>query len=66
MTIRVLVVEDEEVAARAHAAYVERVPGFAVAGVARSAGEAMRHLAGDPDVQLVLLDMHLRPGRGPG
>lgn len=66
MTIRVLVVEDEEVAARAHAAYVERVHGFAVAGVARSAGEAVRHLAGDPDVQLVLLDMHLPDGHGLG
>ncbi|GGO93087.1 transcriptional regulatory protein [Nocardioides phosphati] len=66
MTIRVLVVEDEEVAARAHAAYVERVHGFTVAGVARSAGEAMRHLTGDPDVQLVLLDMHLPDGHGLG
>lgn len=66
MTIRVLVVEDEEVAARAHAAYVGRVPGFAVAGVVRSAGEAVRHLAADPDVQLVLLDMHLPDGHGLG
>lgn len=66
MTIRVLVVEDEEVAARAHASYTERVPGFSVAGVARSAGEAMRHLAADPDVQLVLLDMHLPDGHGLG
>jgi response regulator of citrate/malate metabolism len=66
MTIRVLVVEDEEVAARAHAAYVERVQGFAVAGVARSAGEAVRHLAGDPDVQLLLLDMLLPDGHGLG
>lgn len=66
MTIRVLVVEDEEVAARAHAAYVERVAGFTVAGVARSAGEAVRHLTADPDVQLVLLDMHLPDGHGLG
>jgi response regulator of citrate/malate metabolism len=66
MTIRVLVVEDEEVASRAHAAYVERMTGFAVAGVARSAGEAMRHLSTDPDVQLVLLDMHLPDGHGLG
>jgi response regulator of citrate/malate metabolism len=66
MTIRVLVVEDEEVAARAHATYVERLEGFEVAGVARSAGEAMRYLAADPDVQLVLLDMHLPDGHGLG
>lgn len=64
--IRVLIVEDEEVAARAHTAYVERMPGFAVAGVARSAGDAVRHLAGDPDVHLVLLDMHLPDGHGLG
>ena len=38
MTVRVLVVEDEEVAAEAHATYVGRVPGFELGGVARSAG----------------------------
>jgi len=64
MTLRVLVVEDEAVAAQAHAAYVERVAGFEVAGVARSAIEAMRHLDGDPAVDLVLLDMHLPDAHG--
>ena len=59
MTIRVLVVEDEEVAAAAHAAYVGRVPGFEVAGVARSGADAVRLLRDDPRVDLVLLDMHL-------
>jgi response regulator of citrate/malate metabolism len=59
MTIRVLVVEDEEVAAAAHAAYVGRVPGFAVAGVARSGADAVRLLRQDPEVDLLLLDMHL-------
>ena len=59
MTIRVLVVEDEEVAAAAHAEYVGRVPGFAVAGVARSGADAVRLLRDDPEVDLVLLDMHL-------
>ena len=48
MTVRVLVVEDEAIAAEAHSAYVGRVDGFEVAGVARSAGEAMRLLAADP------------------
>jgi len=58
MTFRVLVVEDEEVAAQAHAAYVGRVAGFEVAGVARSGVEALRRLAREP-VDLVLLDMNL-------
>lgn len=66
MTVRVLVVEDEEVAAEAHATYVGRVPGFELAGVARSAGEAVRLLAGDDEVDLVLLDMHLPDGHGLG
>lgn len=58
MTFRVLVVEDEEVAAGAHAAYVDRVPGFVVVGVARSGADAVR-LMREGDVDLVLLDMHL-------
>jgi response regulator of citrate/malate metabolism len=64
MTIRVLVVEDEEIAAQAHAGYVGRVEGFEVAGVARSGVEALRHLARDPEVDLLLLDMHLPDGHG--
>jgi hypothetical protein len=42
--ISVLVVEDEPIAARAHRAYVERVTGFSVAGVAHSRIEAEREL----------------------
>jgi response regulator of citrate/malate metabolism len=64
MSVRVLVVEDEELAAEAHAAYVGRVDGFELAGVVRSAAAAIRHLAGDPDVDLILLDMHLPDGHG--
>jgi response regulator of citrate/malate metabolism len=58
--IGVLVVEDEPVAAEAHRAYVERVPGFVVCGVAYDGVGAIRKL-GDPScaVDLVLLDMHL-------
>ena len=65
MTVRVLVVEDEQLAAEAHAAYVGRVPGFELAGVARSAAEAARFLTGH-DVDLVLLDLHLPDGHGLG
>ena len=64
MTIRVLVVEDEAIAAQAHASYVTRVPGFEVARVARSGVEALRALRQDGDVDLLLLDMHLPDGHG--
>lgn len=63
--IRVLVVEDEQLAAEAHAAYVQRLPGFELAGVARSAGEAARFLTAHP-VDLVLLDFNLPDGHGLG
>jgi response regulator of citrate/malate metabolism len=66
VSVRVLVVEDEQTAAEAHAAYVGRVPGFELAGVARSAGEAARLLDADHEVDLVLLDMHLPDGHGLG
>ncbi|MFG3439559.1 response regulator [Nonomuraea sp. NPDC047897] len=56
--ISVLVVEDEEITAEAHRVYVERVPGFRVAGVARSGGEALRFLRSTP-VDLILLDLYL-------
>jgi response regulator of citrate/malate metabolism len=57
--IRVLVVEDEPVAAQAHRAYVERVTGFEVAGVVDSGRAALRVLRQRPDVDLVLLDFNL-------
>lgn len=61
--IRVLVVEDEAIAAAAHAAYVGRLEGFVLAGTAPDGQSALRLLtefsaAGDP-VELVLLDMNL-------
>jgi response regulator of citrate/malate metabolism len=63
--IRVVVVEDEELAAEAHAAYVERLDGFALVGTARSAGEAARMLESTA-VDLLLLDLHLPDGHGLG
>lgn len=62
--IAVLVVEDEEVAAAAHAAYVERVPGFRLVGVARSGVEALRLVRRHPETDLLLLDMNLPDGHG--
>ncbi|WP_433379021.1 response regulator [Streptosporangium sp. CA-115845] len=56
--ISVLVVEDEEITAEANRVFVERVPGFRVAGVARSGGEALRFLRRHP-VDLILLDLYL-------
>jgi len=66
VNVRVLVVEDEKLAAEAHASYVGRVPGFELAGIARSAGDAARFLEADADVDLLLLDMHLPDGHGLG
>lgn len=63
MTIRVLVVEDDPRAAQAHVAYVERLPGFAVAGVASTVREAGAVLATEP-VDVVLLDLNLPDGHG--
>jgi response regulator of citrate/malate metabolism len=63
MTIRVLVVEDEPLIAEAHKAYVERLPGFTVAGVVHTAQDAMAALRGAP-VDLVLLDLNLPDRHG--
>jgi response regulator of citrate/malate metabolism len=61
--IRTLVVEDDALVAEVHASYVERVPGFAVAGVAHRATEALEILADRP-IDLVLLDFHLPDVKG--
>jgi len=61
--IRTLVVEDDALVAEVHASYVERVPGFAVAGVAHRATEALELLASRP-TDLVLLDFHLPDVKG--
>jgi response regulator of citrate/malate metabolism len=61
--IRVLVVEDDPVAADAHALYVDRVPGFATVGTARCAAEA-RRLVDRVPVDLMLLDLYLPDGHG--
>jgi response regulator of citrate/malate metabolism len=61
--ISVLVVEDDPVAADAHRHYVERVPGFSVAGVVHSGAEALRCLRHN-EVDLMLLDLYLPDGHG--
>jgi response regulator of citrate/malate metabolism len=61
--IRTLVVEDDALVAEVHASYVERVPGFAVAGVAHRATEALEVLS-SRQVDLVLLDFHLPDAQG--
>ncbi|MBO3749930.1 response regulator [Streptosporangiaceae bacterium NEAU-GS5] len=56
--ISVLIVEDEEIAAEANRRYVLRVPGFQVAGSARTGADALRILRHEhPD--LILLDLNL-------
>ena len=61
--ILVLVVEDDPVAAEAHRQYVERVAGFAVAGVVHSGAEALRFCERH-SVDLVLLDFYLPDTHG--
>jgi len=56
--IRVLIVEDDPVAADAHVLYVGRVPGFTAVGTAHTGAEARRMLDRMP-VDLLLLDLHL-------
>lgn len=66
--IGVLIVDDERITAEAHAAYVARISGYAVAAVAHTGAEALRLISASrradmssPAVQidLVLLDMNL-------
>jgi response regulator of citrate/malate metabolism len=56
--ISVLVVEDDPVAAEAHRSYVQRTPGFAVAGVVHDGRAALRFLQAQR-VDVVLLDFNL-------
>lgn len=56
--IRTLIVDDDFRVAQVHAAYVEKVPGFVVAGEAHSAA-AMFDAIGKGGVDLVLLDLYL-------
>lgn len=69
-SIGVLVVEDEAVAARAHAKYIDRIDGYHLAGVAKNATQAMAALTGKiygldaEGISLVLLDMNLPDGHG--
>lgn len=61
--ITVLIVEDEPLIAEAHRTYLERLPGFSLAGVAATARDAMR-IAADASatptpIDLVLLDLGL-------
>jgi response regulator of citrate/malate metabolism len=61
--IRVLVVEDEPVAAEAHRAYVDRTAGFTTVAVAATGAQALDSLGRVP-VDLVLLDMNLPDTHG--
>jgi response regulator of citrate/malate metabolism len=62
-SLPVLVVEDDPLAAEAHAEYVDRAPGFHAAGVVHSLDAARRFLDRTP-VALILLDLYLPDGHG--
>lgn len=63
--IRVLIVDDDALALELHAAYLDRVEGFEVAGLAAGARAALAALT-DPGrpIDLVLLDLTLPDGGG--
>jgi response regulator of citrate/malate metabolism len=61
--LRVLVVDDEPVAAEAHATCVNGVPGFVVVAMAATGQEALRALQ-DNVIDVVLLDMNLPDRHG--
>lgn len=56
--INTLIIEDDPVLAEAHRAFTERVPGFAVVGVAHLGTDALRLVATRP-VDVLLLDVNL-------
>ncbi|WP_431235285.1 response regulator [Mycolicibacterium psychrotolerans] len=63
--INVLIVEDEPLIAEAHNAYLSRLQGFTVTGIANTARDAMRIAAeAESPVDLVLLDLGLPDASG--
>jgi response regulator of citrate/malate metabolism len=65
--IRTLVVEDDPLAAEAHASYLKRLDGFEVVGIAGTASgalSAIRASTAESPIDLVLLDMNLPDGHG--
>ena len=56
---KVLVVEDEAVAAQVLVDEVTAAPGFAVVGHTRSGADALRQMVSNDDIDLVLLDIQL-------
>ncbi|WGW11939.1 response regulator [Saxibacter everestensis] len=60
-SVRVLVVDDEQITAEAHAEYISRVEGFELTGVADTGEKALALIdqAGPDGLDLVLLDMNL-------
>jgi len=61
--LRVLVVEDEPIAAEAHTSYVGRVDGFEVAATVGTSQAALKTLQ-DKEIDVVLLDMNLPDRHG--
>ena len=61
--LRVLVVEDEPIAAEAHTAYVSRVPGFVPVATVGTSQAALKALQ-DKHIDVVLLDMNLPDRHG--
>ncbi|UYQ78497.1 response regulator [Glutamicibacter sp. JL.03c] len=56
--IKVLVIDDDFMVAKVHAGFVNKEPGFMVAGIAHTASDAIK-AATELDPDLALLDIHL-------
>ena len=61
--IRTLIVDDDFAVARLHASFLERLPGFELAGSALTAADALMRVRG-ADIDLLLLDMYLPDASG--
>ena len=61
--IRTLIVDDDFAVARLHASFLERLPGFELAGSALTAADALTRVR-TGDLDLVLLDMYLPDASG--
>lgn len=57
--IEVLIVEDDPMVADINMRYIQRVPGFHVAGHIANGQESLEYLSGHPNIDLIILDVYM-------